>query len=471
MRLDRWHIITSFCSPTRITLTRRSPYQYSRTGSRIDRLRFFSSEASRVSVRRLPMSSVNLSKVSLKRRLESFYSVVAPELLPPQVPGDEWLGRFDEIYKKYGGTPDSESSLQSKLSKKYGSAILLTVVPPPSLPPPPSSRSGASSRAGDSASASQVAASRQSQLSSLLREPSDLSLLVVGSGDVSFTSSSFDAYSALLRAVLPGPTTTTTTAAGAPLVDEPSLVVLDNVEKCRSLLPVDDPFYLAPRGAKRGRQGEEVGGGGGVDGGGVGALPPPPPPPRPVRRPTPFDSISSSLSTGPMSLLSSALTSNARVTVMVRYVNCVRGTITGTILAFDKHFNILLAGAEETYSRRYRGDEDCVAREAVKARNAAATGGSSPAIDSEPPPGAAAASSSSSSSERSEEEDGHGSEDDAQDDGTTRHCKKTTSTILSPSEIETSRRKDGHGSGLKTRKLRQVLIKGDMVVSCWLTKD
>jgi small nuclear ribonucleoprotein (snRNP)-like protein len=41
-----------------------------------------------------------------------------------------------------------------------------------------------------------------------------------------------------------------------------------------------------------------------------------------------------------------------RVRIVVRYVNAIRGTITGTLLAFDKHMNMMLRDVEEIYSPR-----------------------------------------------------------------------------------------------------------------------
>ena len=46
---------------------------------------------------------------------------------------------------------------------------------------------------------------------------------------------------------------------------------------------------------------------------------------------------------------------------MVRYVDCVRGTLTGYLIAFDKHFNMILKDVDEVYSGRVTKHSDAVA--------------------------------------------------------------------------------------------------------------
>lgn len=41
-----------------------------------------------------------------------------------------------------------------------------------------------------------------------------------------------------------------------------------------------------------------------------------------------------------------------RVCVITRYVNAIRGSLRGTLVAFDKHLNMVLLDVEETYTCR-----------------------------------------------------------------------------------------------------------------------
>jgi len=61
---------------------------------------------------------------------------------------------------------------------------------------------------------------------------------------------------------------------------------------------------------------------------------------------------------GPMSVLQKCVENETRVKVTTRKLTGVRGTCTGVLIAFDKHWNLALVDVDETYSRpRYRKPE------------------------------------------------------------------------------------------------------------------
>jgi small nuclear ribonucleoprotein (snRNP)-like protein len=65
-----------------------------------------------------------------------------------------------------------------------------------------------------------------------------------------------------------------------------------------------------------------------------------------------FRGLADPLENGPLSVLHQAVVQRQRIRVLIRYVDGIRGTTTGFVVAFDKHFNLLLRDVEEVYSRR-----------------------------------------------------------------------------------------------------------------------
>jgi small nuclear ribonucleoprotein (snRNP)-like protein len=259
-----------------------------------------------------------------------------------------WPERFEQIYAKYGGTAEGEIRLASKLARKYGASVRLQTA-----------ASGAAAVAGSAA----AAAARRSPSGGggggdvCRSEPPPARADDAGVGDrgrdrppgrpsndaLDFASERFDPRAALLEA----------TAEQVRRANRGELPAgaRDRVERCACLLPPTDPLFRPPP-----------------------ARPPPPPSSSsaaaarrsggsgPARRPATrrasdaatsyFRALAAPLVAGPFSVLHRAVAHRQRVRVVVRYVDGIRGTVTGFLVAFDRHFNLLLRDAEEVYSPR-----------------------------------------------------------------------------------------------------------------------
>jgi small nuclear ribonucleoprotein (snRNP)-like protein len=265
---------------------------------------------------------LSLGKPSLRRRLEAYYSVVAPEQLEDNKGSTTgtsatcWLDRFDLIYAKYGGTAEGERRLAAKLSKKYGATVRLQTVAAP---------------AAEAGSA--VSAARDSRMPVEAPVPGDRWQPNSSStGVLDFASDLFDPRAALGSSL-------EQVQAANPIVAEASM--MDRVDQCSCLLPRTDPLYRPPRAVRK--RDERL------TNKAIGA--------RSKEKPPPFfSSVAAPFQEGPMSVLHEAMTQRLRVRVVVRYVDGIRGTATGFVMAFDKHFNLLLRDAEEVYSPRLPAD-------------------------------------------------------------------------------------------------------------------
>ena len=269
----------------------------------------------------------SLGKQSLRRRLEAYYQRVAPEQL--QGKNEEaWKDRFDKIWAKFGGTIAGERKLAAKLEKKYGSIVRLQIV---TLPPPQQPTT-----TGGTAVPTRRHASSESQTTTTNNVHNEdyyeLTEQQCQSGILSFTDDNFDPHAALRAShgaiVAANPWWDEQTSSST---QQPALLLLERVDQCRSLLPRDDPLFR-PATAVVPRNNDV---------------------PK-VKAPSAaaFAAIAESHKEGPLSILYQAVVRRKRIRVLIRYLDGIRGVVTGHLLAFDKHFNLLLKDAHEVYSPR-----------------------------------------------------------------------------------------------------------------------
>lgn len=250
---------------------------------------------------------VSLGKPSLRRRLEDYYSMVAPDQLQL-----DWIKRFQQIWEKYGGSHEGEAKLASKLMKKYGSTVRFLSV--------------ASVEQAETQTLEAPKAKEEIHLESFF----DLTVNQNGSGQLNFLCSTLDpleALSAPIDQVYKANSWMSTSGA-----------ILDRVDQCRFYLPDSDPLYqMKTITRKRERPSEKV------------------------KALSAFAMIAGSLECGPFSVLHKCMMERKRVRVIIRYVNCVRGTMTGYVIGFDKHMNLILRDVDEVYTPRFvdSKDDDC----------------------------------------------------------------------------------------------------------------
>ena len=248
---------------------------------------------------------ISLGKPSLRKRLEAYYKVIAPKQI---INEEKWRNRFDLIYQKYGGTIQGEATLSNNLVKKYGTNIrlLLTTNQP----------------------------SQEQQGNDKKREESWFTLRPeeCDSHIVDFTSNHFDPFATLM-------TTSQTEVERINQINNKQTPIFDFCDKFRPLLPHFDPYHFnhsfhssqqQQQLIKTKKKNKSTN------------------PKIPV-----FSALASTYeNAGPLSLLYSIHSNNKRIRVMVRYVDCVRGILTGYLIAFDKHFNMILRDVDETYNQR-----------------------------------------------------------------------------------------------------------------------
>ena len=278
-----------------------------------------------------PSPVVSLGKPSLRHRLESYYSLIAPDAISDK---EEWKRKFEIIYQKYGGTVEGETKLSAKLAKKYGNQVRLLVAPPHRSMQQKLKRNYGPG-GGDSA-----CKKRDEQFY-------DVDESRKGSRVLDFASDRFDAQQAL-----EAPESMVMNAN--PAKSCPSMwqqLKLDNISKFRRLLPECDPQRLVPSSMSskinvpkksvsiQTNTAEDM---------------------KKKKIPMLLTMVSKYESSGPLSLLYSIALNRQRARVMVRYVDCVRGTLTGYLVAFDKHFNIILRDVDEVYGGRVTRNSEAV---------------------------------------------------------------------------------------------------------------
>lgn len=235
---------------------------------------------------------------------------------------NEWKRKFEIIYNKYGGTVQGETKLSQKLAKKYGDQVRLLVAPPHK------SMKGAQ-QADRLLSSAMKRDEKYYELNEHRR----------GSKVLDFTSDNFDAEYALIA-----PEQNVIRANSSILLNSTTeqRQKLDNISKFRSLLPKCDPQMTEPKATNSSNKAaHKTSNKENNDG---------------TKKKIPmllsFSAKYEDKKSGPLSLLYSIVANRQRARVMVRYVDCIRGTLTGYVLAFDKHFNLIMKDVDEVYGGR-----------------------------------------------------------------------------------------------------------------------
>ena len=264
--------------------------------------------------RRQQQVVVSLGKPSLRLRLESYYSLIAPDIISNEA---EWRNKFEQIYQKFGGSYEGEKKLASKLAKKYGTGVRLLLAESALRQKHAPAAAPQNDSTGDT--------KHEEEWYNLRPEE-------IGSGNVDFLSDSFDPLSALCR-------------PESEIVDAnpwiSSSPILDSVGKFFDRLPECDPLRREPRIAHSRKRPPTASDANLLS--------------KKSKTLSPFALIAQNYETGPLSVLFRL--QNQRIRALVRYVNGIRGTVTGTLIAFDKHMNMIIRDCEEVYSPRPTGDD------------------------------------------------------------------------------------------------------------------
>ena len=256
-------------------------------------------------------SRLSLGKPSFKLRLEAYYRLVAPDTIQDQ-PGNSWRERFDQIWTKYGGSHEGEKKLAGKLAKKYGTLVVLETV---------------AMAQGQTATAATGTTGSTNKSPQYPEEVFQLNAKEKQSGCIDFLSDCFDPVAALASA------TKDVEDKNQTLFSEVPAGLLDRVDQFRAYLPPSDPLFRAAVTRRTLPSNQSA----------ASNLP---------KAPSIWANIAGPATANedhPYSLLYEAafVRKRARIRVVTRYLNGIRGTLTGNLVAYDKHMNLLLRDAEE----------------------------------------------------------------------------------------------------------------------------
>lgn len=252
---------------------------------------------------------VTVGKLSLRKRLEDYYSLVAPNTIANEA---EWKQKFDLIYSKYGGSEKGEMALMAKLCKKYGSTVRLMV---------------AKTKQIDTRQKMTTSSEFTMDESSYQVQPE-----FQNSGILDFTSEKFDAFAAIRKDFVE-------VSEANPFIKDATF--LDNISKFTPYLPRCDPLYR-PTPTRKANSLESQKESSNIL-----------PSTEVMKKKIPvFTSLASFHQSGPMSFLYFAHLKRERIRVLIRYVDSIRGTLTGYVIAFDKHMNLLLKDVDEVFTNR-----------------------------------------------------------------------------------------------------------------------
>jgi len=241
------------------------------------------------------------------------YSLISPSAIANE---KEWLAKFELIYKKYGGSQKNEEKLSQKLAKKYGNSVRLLVA---------TNRDGRSLQTARKQKAIPSLADIMSRVETKDESWFKLTEKERNSGIIDFSSDQFDPLAALTMKE-------EVVFQKNPYIQNAPR--LDNISKARTVLADFDPQRIIKTLANNPSKNINT------------------PPPIKIKKVPILTSLASQFQNGPLSILYQCHIQKKRIRVLIRYIDCIRGTLTGYVLAFDKHLNMILTDVEEVYSRR-----------------------------------------------------------------------------------------------------------------------